>query len=88
MSNVLNTKQILVPIVTQPTPPPLYIQVAKPESYEFRVAETVNKEGKIVKVGLQVRVWEHDELGTGIVKFEWKDVPRVVIFEDGTIISK
>lgn len=88
MSSVLNTKQIFVPQPVPSTPPALYIQVAKPESYEFRVAETMDETGKIVKVGLQIQVWEHDECGTGIVKFDWKDVPRVVMTKDGMIISK
>lgn len=81
MTAVLNTKKIFVPQQMPAVPPSLFIQVAKPESYEFRVVETIDETGKIVKVGLQIKVWEHDELGTGIVKFDWKDVPRITVPE-------
>lgn len=53
------------------------VTVAKPLSYELRVAEFLDAEGNISKVGLQVRIWEHSNYGTGIVKQEWKDVERV-----------
>jgi len=76
MSTVLNTRQLSVPLSV---PPNINVQFVKPESYEFRVAEFIDKDGKIVKVGLQVRTWEHDEYGSGQLKFDWKDVPRVVI---------
>jgi len=52
--------------------------VAKPLSYEFRVAEFLDAEGNIAKVGLQVRVWEHSSYGgVGSVIQAWKDVERV-----------
>lgn len=76
MTTLLNTKQLSVP---QTLPPNINVQFVKPESYEFRVAEFIDEHGKIVKVGLQVRTWEHDEYGSGQLKFDWKDVPRVVI---------
>lgn len=76
MTTFLNTKQLSVPLSV---PPNIGVQFVKPESYEFRVAEFVDKDGKITKVGLQVRTWEHDEYGSGNLKFDWKDVPRVVI---------
>lgn len=76
MTTVLNTKQISVPQTIQPN---INVQFVKPESYEFRVAEFIDVDGKIIKVGLQVRTWEHDEYGTGNLKFDWSDVPRVVI---------
>lgn len=72
----LNTKQIFIP---QTAPPNISVPFAKPESYEFRVAEFVDEHGKIVKVGLQVRTWDHDEYGVGNLKMDWLDVPRVVI---------
>lgn len=75
MSSFLNTKQLSVPLSV---PPNINVPFAKPESYEFRVAEFV-EENKIVKVGLQVRTWEHDEYGSGNLKFDWKDIPRVLI---------
>ena len=54
------------------------VNVTKPLSYEFRVAEFTDKDDNVVKVGLQVRIWEHSNFGgTGIVKQEWKDVDRV-----------
>ena len=85
MSSFLNTKQLSVPLSV---PPNINVPVAKPESYEFRVAEFV-EENKIVKVGLQVRTWEHDEYGSSSLKFDWKDVPRVLIDNaTGILISK
>jgi hypothetical protein len=50
--------------------------IPKPLSYEFRVAEYMDK-GAVTKVGLQVRVWEHNHKGEGAVLKEWKDVERV-----------
>jgi hypothetical protein len=50
--------------------------MAKPLSYEFRVVEHV-EDGKIVKVGLQYQVWEHDNYGSGQIKIGWSDVKRV-----------
>ena len=83
---VLNTKQLSVPLSV---PPNINVQFVKPESYEFRVAEFIDRTGKIVKVGLQVQVWEHDEWGTAALKSDWKDVPRVVIDDaTGMTISK
>jgi hypothetical protein len=55
------------------------ITIPKPLTYEFRVAEFLDASGAISKVGLQVRIWEHNNLGVGIVKQEWKDVERVQI---------
>jgi hypothetical protein len=53
--------------------------IAKPVSYDFRVAEYVDEDGKISKVGLQYRMWEHDNDGTGTVVQTWTDVERVQI---------
>lgn len=75
----LNTKQMYVPQQTPPTPPSLQFTFPKPLSYEFRVAEHIDDEGKILKVGLQVQVWEHDEFGSGNVAYPWTDVERVKI---------
>jgi len=50
--------------------------IAKPVSYDFRVLEEVDAEGK-VKVRLQTQVWEHTNYGGGKVIQEWTDVPRV-----------
>ena len=52
------------------------VMIPKPLSYEFRVVEHM-KDGQIVKVGLQYRVWEHDSAGVGVVKQNWTDVVRV-----------
>lgn len=54
------------------------VQLAKPVSYEFRVAEFM-KDGKVEKVALQVQVWEHDNYGVGNVKQDWTTVDRVQI---------
>lgn len=56
------------------------VNVAKPLSYEFRVVEFTDTGGKISKVGLQVRIWEHSNIGgIGSVIQAWKDVERVQI---------
>ena len=57
------------------------VSVAKPVSYEFRVAEYVNDNKEVVKVGLQVRMWEHSNIinSDGFIKQDWKDVERVQI---------
>lgn len=55
------------------------VMLAKPVSYEFRVAEYVDKDDKIVRVGLQYRMWEHDNYGVGNVVKDWTDVERVKI---------
>lgn len=54
------------------------VMMAKPVSYEFRVAEFI-KDEKIEKVALQVQVWEHDNYGSGILKQDWTTVDRVQI---------
>lgn len=51
----------------------------KPLSYDFRVAEYTNADGTVAKVKLQVQVWEHDQMGSGIVCQPWQDVERVKI---------
>jgi len=55
--------------------------VAKPLSYEFRVAEHKDKSGKTTKVALQMQVWEHDNYGFGSIKQAWFDVPRITVPE-------
>lgn len=55
------------------------VTIARPVSYEFRVAEYVDKDDKIVKVGLQYQTWEHDNYGVGIVVQGWTDVERVKV---------
>jgi hypothetical protein len=48
------------------------VQILKPLSYDFRVAEYVDKAGNVKKVGLQVQV-----------KRDWTDVERVQLpFEE------
>ena len=80
----LTSKQISI---TVPTPATQYAQFVKPVSYEFRVAEVVDKEGKITTVKLQMQVWEHDEYGSGNVKHYWSDVPRIKINKMGSVIE-
>lgn len=57
------------------------VSIAKPVSYEFRVAEYINDNKEVVKVGLQVRMWEHSNItgSNGFIKQDWKDVERVQI---------
>lgn len=81
----LSTKQIFLPVPNYTPPPAQSIQFAKPLSYEFRVAETV-EDGKVTKVALQMQIWEHDEFGSGVVKTYWHDVPRVRFDKDGNAI--
>lgn len=81
----LNTKQLYIPQPIPQAPPSLQFTFAKPVSYEFRVAEHVDTEGKIIKVGLQVQMWEHDEYGAGNVVQGWTDVQRVKL-KDGVIV--
>jgi hypothetical protein len=80
----LTNKKIYPPSVQLPAIP---IDFVKPVSYEFRVAETVDDSGKIIKVSLQMQVWEHDEFGSGTVKHYWQDVPRVKFDKNGTILT-
>ena len=53
--------------------------IAKPVSYEFRVAEYVNEKGDVEKVGLQVAVFEHDNYGVRQLVQDFTDVERVRI---------
>ena len=55
------------------------IVVSKPVSYEFRVAEYVNEKDEILKVGLQVAVFEHDNYGVRQLIKDFADVERVRI---------
>jgi hypothetical protein len=55
------------------------VMVAKPLSYDFRVVEYADNSGNITKVGLQCRIWEHDNYGSGNVVQDWTDVERVRI---------
>lgn len=76
MAASLNTKQVYVPQPTPAQPPAISMPFPKPLSYEFRVVEWTKGE-TIVKVGLQVQVWEHDEFGSGNVVQNWKDIERI-----------
>jgi len=80
----LTNKKIYPPSVQLPAIP---IDFVKPVSYEFRVAETVDDSGKVIKVSLQMQVWEHDEFGSGTVKQYWQDVPRVKFDKNGTMLT-
>ena len=79
--NSLSTKQIYLA-----TPAAQAVQFVKPLSYEFRVAEIVNDEGKAESVKLQMQILEHDEFGVGNVKQYWSDVPRQKFDKNGTLI--
>ena len=79
----LTAKQIALPLVSNPQQ---FAPFVKPVSYEFRVAEFVDDEGKVERVKLQMQVWEHDEYGSGTVKHYWSDVPRIKIDKNGSII--
>jgi hypothetical protein len=62
--------------------------MVKPRTYEFRVAETVDDTGKIIKVGLQIQEWEHDEFGSPSLYADWRDVDRVTLNKNGLIVTK
>ena len=83
---VLTTKQLYVNQPTPSTPPALPVPFVKPLSYEFRVAEVVDKEGKIISVKLQMQIHEHDEFGSGTIKQYWSDVPRYKFDEGGNML--
>lgn len=53
------------------------VTIPKPLTYNFRVAEYMDKKGAIAKVGLQYQIWEHDNYGIGHVIQNWTDVERV-----------
>jgi hypothetical protein len=86
----LNTQTILTTFSGQPQlyqsggtfkmeVPQSNVMVAKPLTYEFRVAEYTDAKGDVVKVGLQMQAWEHDNYGTATLKKPWFDVKRVKI---------
>lgn len=79
----LTQKYITLPAVQAPAATAPFV---KPVSYDFRVAEFVDDEGKVEKVKLQMQIWEHDEYGSGTVKTYWHDVPRIKIDKNGSII--
>jgi hypothetical protein len=66
--------------------PVIPVDFVKPLSYEFRVAEIINDEGKIETVKLQMQIWEHDEFGSGTVKQYWSDVPRQKFDKNGVLL--
>ena len=81
----LNTQQVYIPQQPPPVAPPVQsFTFVKPVSYEFRVAEHLDQTDKVIKVALQVQVWEHNDHGTGNVIQTWHDVPRVKM-KDGVI---
>jgi hypothetical protein len=55
------------------------VTMAKPLSYQFRVAEYVNDKDEVVKVGLQVATFEHDNYGVRQLRQDWTDVERVKV---------
>ena len=82
MSQLTKT-QIPLPVQALPQQ---YVSFIKPLSYEFRVAEIVDENSKVVQVKLQMQIWEHDEYGSGVVKRFWHDVERVKLDQNGTLI--
>ena len=52
------------------------IEVNKSLQYEFRVLESTNN-GEVVKVGLQVKIFEVDHFGVSLLRQDWTDVERV-----------
>lgn len=76
----LSHKTVYPPVQT------VTIDFVKPLSYEFRVIEHMNPEGKVVRASLQVQVWEHDENGYGNVLQTWNDVPRYKMDHNGVMV--
>jgi hypothetical protein len=64
------------------TPSPSYVNIVKPFTYDFRVAEYVDENNVVQKVGLQVRIYEAKTLpggygsSTDMIQ-DWTDVPRI-----------
>lgn len=87
MTLSLTTKQVYLPVPPQTPPPAQSFTFPKPLSYEFRVTETVDDDGKVLFVKLQMQIWEHDEYGTGTVKHYWQDVPRIKVDKNGSLIT-
>ena len=54
------------------------VVIPRPFSYEFRVAEWTQGDD-VVKVGLQVKVFDHNNSGYPTVRQDWTDVERVRI---------
>lgn len=67
-----------IPVITPPAPPPPTFTFPDPISYEFQVVEYVN-DGKITKVGLQVKCNIHDQYGNIKLHGAWQDVPRIQV---------
>lgn len=83
----LTTKQISLPVPPMPPMPVAQsMTFPKPLSYEFRVAEIVDADGKVETVKLQMQIWEHDEYGSGILKQTWQDVPRYKFDKNGAML--
>ena len=55
------------------------VMIPKPLSYQFRVAEYVNEKDEVVKVRLQVAVFDHDNFGVRQLRQDFTDVERVKI---------
>lgn len=61
-------------------------------SYEFRVVEHVNDDGKVIAYIMQTQVWAHDPpdaiglKAMPILVQDWTDVPRVQM-KDGKILT-
>jgi hypothetical protein len=73
----------LVQTSIPPTPPATYVNAIKPFTYDFRVAEYVDENNVVQKVGLQVKIFEAKlptyggtVTSTTLIQ-DWTDVPRV-----------
>jgi hypothetical protein len=78
--NTLSTLSITQPAPVVMTPPaPAPITFPAPLSYEFQVAEFLDKDGKIIKVELQMKVNQHDQWGKISINGTWNPVPRVQV---------
>ena len=75
---ILSTTQfsVLQQTTFSPPPPPIWITMPDPISYEFRVVEYM-KDGKIDKVALQVCMHTHDQYGNIKLHGTWQGVPRI-----------
>lgn len=73
--NTLSTISISAPAPV--VAPPIIFPA--PLTYEFQVVESVDKDGKIAKVELQIKVNQHDQFGNVTINGVWNHVPRVQI---------
>lgn len=77
INTTIPTRLISLHINPTSSNPIVEIPVNYPFTYEFRVVEFVNVEGKVVKSRLQIQRNIHDEYGNISYSEGWADIPRI-----------